>query len=81
MAFSTTEECVRRAETAVEWEEECWILHPVFDGGDLRRIKRTTNHIVHETQEARQWSNFPTGAIAVASDGGGNFSPASVTWR
>jgi hypothetical protein len=41
-------------------------LHPVFDDSNRRTIARTTSHIVHETEEARTWRGFPTGAISIA---------------
>ncbi len=51
---------------------DMWRLFPVFDASDRRRIARTANHIVRETQVARERAGFPEGAIAIAEDGGGN---------
>ena len=53
-----------------------WQLHPIFDDSDRRRLRRTaTSNVVHETEEARGAFRelFPDGAVAVASDGGGNY--------
>lgn len=47
-------------------------LYPFFDQADNKRIARTCNHIGLETQNARQWRNFPKNAIAIGSDGCGN---------
>ncbi len=46
-----------------------WDLHPVWDDKDRRRAERTSSHIVRETEEARSWPRFPTGAVAIASNG------------
>jgi hypothetical protein len=35
-------------------------------------IARTTNYLVHETQEVRNWTTFPRGAVAIASNGSGD---------
>lgn len=53
-------------------DDEPWQLHPVWDDTDRGTAARTASHIVHETNEARQWANFPEEAIAIASDGSGN---------
>lgn len=52
---------------------DVWQLFPVFDPSDRKRITRTANHIVRETQSARRWSGFPEDAIAIAANGGGDF--------
>lgn len=52
---------------------DVWQLFPVFDPGDRRRIARTANHIVRETQSARKRAGFPEDAIAIAANGGGDF--------
>ena len=51
---------------------EIWHLYPFFDKSNKKRIARTCNHIVLETNNAKQWDNFPNDAIAIAADGGGN---------
>ena len=54
-------------------DEDCvWWLHPVFDTSSHERIRRTANHVVRETQSAREWSGFPPEAIAIGEDGNGN---------
>jgi hypothetical protein len=52
--------------------DDVWQLFPVFDPSDRRRITRTANHIVRETQAARARARFPDGAIAIADNGGGD---------
>ena len=49
-----------------------WTLNPVRDDSDPRRLSRSANDIVRETGAARQWPRFPSGGIAVASNGGGD---------
>jgi len=56
----------------VEALEDSWQLNPVFDTSDVKRTKRTANHIVRETAEARKWRGFPEKAVAIATDGCGN---------
>lgn len=51
---------------------EVWHLHPIFDDGDVRRLKRSASDLVHETREARAWPGFPHDAISIAADGSGN---------
>ena len=47
-------------------------LYPFFDKSDKKSIRRTCNHIVLETKNAREWNGFPKNAIAIGSDGSGN---------
>ncbi|MEC8886190.1 MAG: SMI1/KNR4 family protein [Pseudomonadota bacterium] len=53
-------------------DDDVWKLFPFFDQSDKKRIKRTCNHIMVETRQARQWLGFPTDAIAIASNGSGD---------
>lgn len=54
-------------------EDDDWMLHPVWDPADRRRMARTANHIVAETALARQAYGFPPGAVAVAFNGYGDY--------
>ncbi|GGH27587.1 SMI1/KNR4 family protein [Sphingobacterium alkalisoli] len=54
-------------------DDDDWQLFPFFDKSDKKRISRTSNHIVLETNQAKQWDNFPTNGIAIASNGSGDF--------
>lgn len=54
-------------------EDDEWELFPIFDRSDNKHISRTANHIGLETKEARQWGNFPDSAIAIASNGCGDY--------
>ncbi|MDM1347885.1 SMI1/KNR4 family protein [Myroides marinus] len=54
-------------------KEDDWQVYPFFDRSDKKRISRTCNHIGLETKQARSWRNFPTNAIAIASNGSGDY--------
>ncbi|MFV0293744.1 MAG: SMI1/KNR4 family protein [Paracoccus sp. (in: a-proteobacteria)] len=56
----------------IETENDNWQIIPFFDKSDKKRISRTSNHIVLETKQIRNWSNFPTDGIAIASNGSGD---------
>ena len=56
----------------VETDDEDWQLFPFFDKADHKRIARTSNHIILETKEAREWNNFPIKGVAIASNGYGD---------
>ena len=54
-------------------EEDDWQLFPFFDKSDKKRISRTCNHIILETNQAKSWDNFPDKGVAIASNGCGDF--------
>lgn len=48
-------------------------LHPVFDTTDRKRISRTANHIIRETESAREGRHgFSDAAVVIAADGSGD---------
>jgi hypothetical protein len=49
-----------------------WTLHPILDDSDQKRLKRTCNDIVRETNAARQSPSFPRNALSIGSNGGGD---------
>ena len=53
----------------VEVEGEEWVLHPIFDDSDQKRLKRTFNDIVRETGSATEWRGFSSDAVAIAANG------------
>lgn len=53
-------------------EDDDWNLYPFFDKSDKKRISRTCNHIGLETKQAKNWGNFPSNGIAIASNGSGD---------
>ena len=50
-----------------------WRVFPIFDPTDRKTARRSTNHIVLETRNARALEGFPQGAVAIASNGAGDF--------
>ena len=53
---------------------DIWQIFPVFDKSDRKRITRTANHILVETKSANGWVGFPVEAVAIASNGCGDFA-------
>ena len=53
-------------------DDEDWELFPIADTSDKKRIARSANHIIYETNQANKWLKFPEDALAIASDGYGN---------
>jgi hypothetical protein len=56
----------------VTTEIDDWQLYPFLDSSDRKRLARTCNDIVRETHSARQSPHFPTEAVAIGSNGGGD---------
>jgi hypothetical protein len=56
----------------LETADDDWRLYPIFDATDRKRMARTANHIVLETNNARAWRDFPEDAVAIAENGGGD---------
>lgn len=53
--------------------DNIWWLHPVWDDSDRKRMGRTANHVIRETEIARKWGRFPEDAAAIAGNGTGDF--------
>jgi len=52
---------------------DVWMLYPIFDSSDKKRLKRTCNDVVRETQyAARESPGFPDDAVAIGNNGGGD---------
>jgi len=56
----------------VEAQHDTWQVHPLEDRTDRKRLTRSANHVVRETELARKWPAFPADAIAIASNGAGD---------
>jgi hypothetical protein len=52
--------------------DDVWDLHPILDTSDRKRLKRTCNDILRETEFMRDWPGWPENALAIASNGGGD---------
>lgn len=57
---------------SVKTSPDAWVLYPIFDMSDKKRLKRTCNDVVRETQNARDWPGFPNDAVAIGGNGGGD---------
>ena len=53
-------------------EEDDWDFYPIKDVSDRKRLSRTCNHIISETESCKGFGNFPDEAIAIASNGLGD---------
>jgi len=52
--------------------EEDWQQYPIADTTDRKRLSRTANHVLKETNQCRGWHRFPEAAIAIAGNGTGD---------
>lgn len=52
--------------------QDHWELHPISDGTSPRTTSRTYPDVVYETGAAREWSSFPSSALAIAANGSGD---------
>ena len=53
-------------------EEDDWEFYPIRDTSDRKRLSRTCNHIINETESCKGFGNFPDEAVAIASNGLGD---------
>jgi hypothetical protein len=70
--------------------DEDWVLHPIADKADRKRLARSASHILKETAALKAWPGFPAAAVAIASNGEGDalvfvrreggFDPAVYAW-
>ncbi|WP_240223343.1 SMI1/KNR4 family protein [Rheinheimera hassiensis] len=56
----------------LELEDDVWQQYPIADTSDRKRISRTANHIIKETQHFKSWPGFPKEAVAIAGNGSGD---------
>lgn len=54
-------------------DEDEWIIKPFLDKSDRKRIARTCNDIIKETESAKEWAGFPENGIAIANNGCGDY--------
>ena len=51
---------------------EEWSIFPFLDTSDRKRLARTCNDIIRETNQMKAWDGFPTDAFAIGSNGFGD---------
>ena len=56
----------------VETPPDAWELYPFWDKSNKKRLSRTCNDIIRETDSSRKWVGFPEKAIAIGANGGGD---------
>ncbi len=56
----------------VEVSDDYFGLHPFYDTSDKKRIKRTCNSIVKETNMARSHYRLPDNLVVIGDNGGGD---------
>ena len=56
----------------VEVATDYFQLYPFYDTSDKKRIKRTCNSIVHETNNSRNYYRLPPNLITIGNNGGGD---------
>jgi len=62
----------RRKGGTVETESDDWDLYPFADDSDSKRLARTLNGVVPETERAPAWREFPSGTVALGDNGEGD---------
>lgn len=56
----------------IETDDDFWQQYPVADTSDRKRLSRSANHILKETESCRGWARFPENAVAIAGNGAGD---------
>ncbi|PSV99570.1 SMI1/KNR4 family protein [Photobacterium lipolyticum] len=52
--------------------EDDWEFYPIKDSSDRKRLSRTCNNIINETESCKGFGNFPEEALAIAGNGLGD---------
>ena len=53
-------------------DEDEWFFYPIKDTSSKKRLVRTCNHIMSETESCSEYGNFPENALAIAENGSGD---------
>jgi hypothetical protein len=56
----------------VDASDDTWTLHPFRDASDRKRLARTCNDILRETEQRATWRGWPGNALCIASNGAGD---------
>lgn len=51
---------------------DCWFLIPILDKSNRKRLARTCNDIVRETEQQSSWPGWPEDAVKIADNGAGD---------
>ena len=52
--------------------DDDWQQYPIADTSDRKRLSRTSNHVIKETQALYRWPSFPKQGLAIAGNGSGD---------
>jgi len=52
--------------------DDDWQQYPIADTSDRKRLSRTCNHVIKETQALYRWPSFPKQGLAIAGNGSGD---------
>ena len=74
----------------LEVNGDVWQQHPIADTSDRKRLSRTANHVIMETQSLQSFPGFPANTLSIASNGAGDsllflrrgtmFEPTVYVW-
>lgn len=56
----------------IELNEDQWEIIPIRDTTDRKRISRTCNNVISETELFSEWGNWHDNAYAIAHNGAGD---------
>lgn len=56
----------------VSAHDDVWDLHPALDTSDRKRLKRSCNDILHDTEYMLDWPGWPKNALALGSNSDGD---------
>ncbi|OAN19775.1 cell wall assembly protein [Photobacterium jeanii] len=56
----------------LEVNDEGWEQYPILDKTDRKRLSRSCNNIITETESCKVFGCFPENAVAIASNGCGD---------
>ena len=74
----------------IETDNDYWQQYPIADTSDHKRLSRSANHILKETEICKKWPGFPGYGLAIAGNGSGDqlvllrqgnsFEPSVYCW-
>lgn len=56
----------------IETDNDYWQQYPIADTSDRKRLSRSANHILKETEICKKWLRFPENGLAIAGNGSGD---------
>lgn len=88
---SFRERMMRENGGEVDAADDTWTLNPVLDASDRKRLARTCNDILRETEQSKKWRGWPANALCIGNNGAGDhlvflldsgtIGPSVFVWR